>query len=733
MKNLRFAAALVALLLMGQGFPAPDALGGAEVAGQLGGKVGQLGNDLNPGGAIPVFDTGDPETTTWGVPTTPPIAGMTLLFQALGSNVASGGTGTWTTSGSLATTLTGTNDATPVLPGASLVPDTDYFDPAGNRYAAASAPGVALGTYDLVTVAMVRVSNDSTDIYLSNHNGTGGSARYGFEAFSQSSGAFSCSAATASLADITDTNTSGLDEGTHALHVCILDRTSYMESYVNGTGTGSPVDISAGDGENLHNSTDPLTLAGRASGAASSIEQEEGLSFVQIWGCDGCLTTTSGGGDYDAEMDELYARVNGSYLDVGSAPSTGTRASQAYLRVCDPVDNAIRYEYVGDDWPRRELSCGYTWDDPTSSETTVASFLQEPALTNLVDFGNLLDNAAWTKINSATVDANQQNDPAGEATLDDIDGVAASGEHGVSQAQTLTAASYVLSAVYKPGNQTFAYMDVSSIANVSAYWDSSDCQPDTVGSAATAYGYDLGDLCYLYLVYTGTAASHTHRLLCAEADGDKDYAGAAGDCSYGWVGIAAAPKPHSPVLTTSATNVARSTDVGITYALTGPTTGTAIVDARAPPNTRRLLDISNGTTAERVNLVSSSAERLVALVRGTGGSAANGDITSTAGNWVYGTRYITRLTWAPDDLEMYIDGTTEGTDASVGDPTGMDELTIGSATFANQPANDSIYRVRVYDSVIAPGAQGTGDDVPVQPAILPAFSSGFSNGFMGVN
>jgi lysophospholipase L1-like esterase len=75
----------------------------------------------------------------------------------------------------------------------------------------------------------------------------------------------------------------------------------------------------------------------------------------------------------------------------------------------------------------------------------------------------------------------------------------------------------------RAGTQSFAYLDVSTIANTFAYFDLTDCSVGTIGSnakSATTENYG-GGLCRIILHYTGTSAAHTHRVLCAEADGDK--------------------------------------------------------------------------------------------------------------------------------------------------------------------------------------------------------------------
>jgi hypothetical protein len=675
----------------------------------LGNQTTSLGSDTGirfpsagDGAASPVFDTGDPATATWGptdlatLSTSITHNGQTVEADALYlAQNADSSTWTATVGGGLSIAEDG---ASPTLDASAPFSDVtravDFSD--GDYYEADDSAEADNDDDDMIVevvfkhvldgasygVASKKLTNtEGWDIWYDNSVNR---LYFEFEdSFNNRSVALFAAPA----------------EGwVHFLVFFDEDGTKYI--YINGL----QADSDTNDVGSI-STTEPLQVGARRGG---SLNMRGPIAEVGIWVADGAwLSGTSS--EYAAIAAERFARISGTYLDTGGTPSTATRASSAWLRVCDPDTDTITYHLVGENWPRREVDCGYSnFSDPTASETTVASFIQEASVTNIVGFGTALDNPAWTKINSATVDANQQDDPAGNPTLDDIDGVTGSGEHGVSQAQTLTAASYVLSAVFKPGNQTFAYADVSSIANVSAYWDSSDCQPDTVGSAATAYGYDLGDLCYIHLVYTGTAASHTHRLLCAEADNDKDYAGAAGDCAYGWVGVAQAGAPHSPILTTSNANVTRSADA-LVYS-PGLSAGPQTIVA----------DFSTLVADYSLTVYENSSNRHALLNSGVNGNAIglNGGtlhFNLNTGVAVFdGDRHIMRSRWAADDVSVYVDGSEEGTDSSTSGDTApaASYVAIGQDQAGGNILSGSIYRARVYDQAIAPGEQGTGDDTP---------------------
>lgn len=663
--------------------------------------LGDITIGTRTAGAVPVFDTGDPETATWGSLT---------VAQSLTLNGTTVAAELWHVGNDATTSAwNGTGCNLAAIGGSSFNVDQTNpfedvdgslavgFNTAGGDYYECATAGPGDSDSEDFAVEAVFYHKDFGSDYGIAYKKAG--AVEGWALWWDTSIAYlTFEVEDAASNRIRVDYTAGLAEGWHHV-LATFEQGGLGRLYLDG------VSVSTANASSLGTvSTTQALGLGHRNG---DVMDERILAF----GFYNAGTSDWLDGDVSTDAATRFAEWVGAKLDTGGAPSTMTRASTAYLRTCDPDDNAITYHIVGDNWPRREVSCGYTWDDPTSSETTVASFLQEASATNIADFGNGLDDASWTKINSSTVTADQQNDPAGNATLDDIDGVSGSGEHGVSQAQTLTAASYVLSAAFKPGNQTFAYMDVSSIANVSAYWDSSDCQPDTVGSAATAYGFDLGDLCYLYLVYTGTAASHTHRLLCAEADGDKDYAGASGDCSYGWVGLVAASAPHSPVLTTSATDVTRSADA-LDYTVSfssGPVTN--VVDLSGPGSTAHFGSMY-ADADNRFNLFGTGTGDAKARFFGENATTNAVDITSTSDAFDE-TRHIVRMRWAADDAELYIDGSTEGTDT---DTSGLDAPAISTLQVTGSVgaarADATVYRRTVYEASIAPGEQGTGDDTP---------------------
>lgn len=690
---------LLLAALVAAPFTMAASLGGAFSVGVCGNLPCGSAIDTEPDGATPVFDTGDPETVTWGLLSSPPVAGLTLV-------------GEWTTNSATQTTLyantgpdlTAINGSQAVLTVQSPVVEPDgAFN--NESYGVATPHAADLGTSDFWLQILARRTTANTGYMFDTNDVAAGTDGFYIQHLSS---AYRCSLrANLTLYQATVTGTPALDAWD--VWFCIADRDGYMVASGGATSDGA-VDVSAGDGYTLNGTG--MALGGRRGGANLFLGD---IVHAQLYTCSGCLTVT-GAGSYATEREAVRLEVLAGYkVPTGGLPSTATRASDAYLRKTDPTTDNTTYHKVVSNIPRREIAVGYQWDDPTASATTTAGFLQEAAATNIVNFGDALDNAAWTKINSATVDADQQNDPAGNATLDDIDGVSGSGEHGVSQAQTLTAASWVLSGAFRPGNQSFAYADVSSIANVSAYWDSSDCQPDTVGSAATAYGYkvrDSDDLCYVYLVFTGTAASHTHRLLCAEADGDKDYAGAAGDCAWGWVGLVAADGPHSPVITTSATDVTRSADALLWAGSVAAGPQTIIWDGTIP------FAVSNGYLA---SVTGDADNRHVILEttsygRGFGENAASNvlDTSGSTTSIVDNAHTIVRSRWAADDGELYVDGSSEATDTNTSglDPPAADEVTVGQTRTGTGHSGASTWRLRVFEGSIAPGEQGTGDDTP---------------------
>ena len=198
-------------------------------------------------------------------------------------------------------------------------------------------------------------------------------------------------------------------------------------------------------------------------------------------------------------------------------PTTRTRSGIAYLDKFEGSDRKL-YE-VGDHWiPTVER------DDANGRRVT--GLLRESAGTNLFLRSNEFQ-TGWTTIN-ASVGVNASSDPLGTQTADTIIADGTSGEHGLSQAVTMTAVRHVYSVWADPDNMPCVYLEDATATNVSAYFDTTTCTAGTTGAnviQAIAESDWLGTRCRVGISYVGTAASHTLRVLACESDGDKIFTG----------------------------------------------------------------------------------------------------------------------------------------------------------------------------------------------------------------
>jgi len=288
---------------------------------------------------------------------------------------------------------------------------------------------------------------------------------------------------------------------------------SGLQWYINGAaaGTGNPT--------TLGSLTNANALALLSNAAGSAIFQGR-IAHVAMWKKAAWLADSAA--DWALVAAERFYRCCGiwpAYAHGTAAPQTAQRATVAHLEKL--VSGERKLVPVGAEWMR---CC----QDIGSSGKTIAGYKSEQANTNLCDDNRDLTGAAWTKLDVGdTVQASTDLTPIdGKTAAGEIIGDATDGIHGVSQAITLTANSYLWSVWAKKGDQDFLYLDVSTIANVSAYFDLNGGTVETVGASATAIIRAYADGWYrCTLKFTGTAASHTHRIMAAPADADNTFAG----------------------------------------------------------------------------------------------------------------------------------------------------------------------------------------------------------------
>jgi hypothetical protein len=666
----------------------------------------------------PIFDTGDATTATWG-PTAytsmPSQTGAALspTIYLLGQNADDT---EWVDTGSRALDMIRSlASATEYDKATAFADGTKALSVDRNaRYSSSAvATPATSGDWAFVLVASVEYSGSGSDNALSWDPGSPSwraridinasrDITFGYRRSTLSNGSVRCRAAAAT----------GLRGGKLVMTVIHSATLGRVRSYCNGVYEEDDIGSVVGDG-----ATAVLDFARAPADTSGDFD------LIAMWEGDICDTSD----ECDTTAAEHFARLSGSYLDTGGAPSTSTRASTAYLRKCDPDTDTITYHLVGENWPRREVDCGYSnFSDPTASETTVASFLQEAATTSSVDYGHTFTDVAWTKTR-ATVDDDTETGPLGLG----CDGIVASVDndsHHVSISVDSGSAGTSVNLIAKAGDQDWFAVRRSS--NYYALFDLSSCTPGSFHDNVT--GSDCRDLgngfCHCMFTddtSTGGGTTSFYPATGDDVNGDRSELDFVGDASTVntilcavWNDIASEAGFTSPILTTSATNVTRSADT-LQYTLDStllrPLTLVADVyfnDELAPLNAHFVTlheDFSAG--GDRVNLAYSSTNAIAQYRYGT---------SQSIGSWAGPAdgRHILRQTMPLNNGEtaaFYGDGTSRASGATTyTNHDGINYVCVAQdcAGSVIDHAVLPVYRVKTYAGLIAPGEQGTGDDTP---------------------
>lgn len=476
----------------------------------------------------------------------------------------------------------------------------------------------------------------------------------------------------------------GLVPGSWYHLMAFADVSGQCSLYVNSLNYTNPGITSVG----TINDDNGMHIGGGLSGQSYT---NQGIAHAAMWKQASWLDTHA----QQAIVTQRFATICGVW-STGATIQSDSRASAGYMPKVSHVDGIRRLHYVGSGWHRytREYDKHLRVGD---------GVLCEPAATNLCLQSQTLD-TTWTKIDAGdTVDETNAAAPDGTTTQNLITGDATNGEHGVSQSITLTAAAHTMSCYAEAGTAGWLYLDVSTIADVSAYFDLGAGIVGTVGSAATAHMEYLGDNQYrCELRYTGTAAAHTHRVVMAEGDGNKD---TASKTLRVWgVQIEASGWATSYAPTTSGTVTRLADDATLIYDMTGAdlTQGTIASDVLLPDVDTALVvpaTLHDGTDTERIY------QQIVAAgdaagVKVSDGGADQADIIGTTdvsdGRW----REL-RATWATvNDFESYVDGVSEGTPDVSGTVPTVDTLTVGAYRTAGF-ALGGIVKTRIYSQPTA--------------------------------
>jgi hypothetical protein len=435
---------------------------------------------------------------------------------------------------------------------------------------------------------------------------------------------------------------------------------------------------------NLANGT-----AGSGSGIPYSITPAgNGYYRISISGLTGSIAAVYiflASGDVDINVsagDNIYiqdAQLETSDIATDYIPTTTTAVSVG------PVANLPRIDYTGG-------GCG--------------KLLLEPQRTNLFNFSEQIDNAGWTK-QGLTITANSAVSPDGYTNADLLDdGTSASTQHWFFQGTTLAnSTTYTLSLYAKYVSRQ--NMIINIFNGASSQYVVYNIQNGTiVGSTGdvTASITSVGSGWYR-LTYTRAMAasgSPNHRIGLADDTGSETYTGSNKQTLIYGCQIEAGAYPTSYIGPTLGAAVTRLVDAasktGIS-SLIGQTEGVMFLDFEKTNNDVGVVQISDGTTLNRI-YVGISSTTIIVQVR-SGGGAAQAFFNFAATN---DTRYKCAIAYKENDFVLYINGNQEGIDTSGLVPASFSQLQtsdIVSSNFINPINQILLFKTRLSNAQLA--------------------------------
>lgn len=477
--------------------------------------------------------------------------------------------------------------------------------------------------------------------------------------------------------------------GIWRMAMVVFDRSGFGQWHMDGVSSGLAGNISSYSATSI-TSDDPLTVFALPN---QSSHIDEDLAYLAVFKRGSWV-------DSHVQNDvarELASRLYGTYPTTADAynPAYSQRGSTAFS---DRVISGTKTLFLMGNHAAR-----------VCERSEMTGYLIEPAAQQLLLQSRDLT-TTWAKENAGdTIAKNALGAPDGTTTMSSITADATDTQHGVSQAVTLTAATYCFSVVASAGDRDWIQLVNSTVASCNAYFDLSTGQVGTVGAGCTAGIESWGSDRYLcYIRFTGTAASHTLILRGANGDGDNDWSGDGSTVSsYFWEPMCAAEDYPSSRISTTTGAVTRNKDY-TRYAGNDnlPDSGSPtsievqadILIGSIPAASvleRGIVCLTDGFSAlDRIYLnVQAGSGVVQAQVAATAGNA--GTVTGTT-NVCDGAKHTVKLELATDSLRLYVDDIEEGTeDTSVTVPNDLDHIMIGSDHAANNMLGGMISDVKI--------------------------------------
>lgn len=408
---------------------------------------------------------------------------------------------------------------------------------------------------------------------------------------------------------------------------------------------------------------------------------------------------------------------NGWYRVTVSATAIATSISNSWALCYFPTDPGTRNpSYTGD-----AVSGIYIWGaqvNPdgiqnyiatTTTEYYAPRFDFDPA--TLVCRGLLIEEArtnsilqsqnfstTWTTA-TATVVANDVTSPSGDIDADALVDDATINAHAVTQTVTTTAVHWAYSCFVKAGTRNWVYFRTinSAAANIRTWFDVSTGTVGTqqAGTTGTIQAYPNGWYRCTMIVSAPFVGANAFFISAASADNSTSYLGDSTKALYLWgaqaeMAVTSAGYPTSYIPTTTAT-ATRPRDIatmtGINFSSWyNQTEGTVAVNIQWEglklASSQTILQIDDGTTANRIVFAASSSNSLLNVVTSAG---VGTNVLTPATTYVAATSYKHAFAVSNLDFQLAINGTL-GTQVTTGAmPISVNALRFGTniTTFAS--------------------------------------------------
>ena len=419
--------------------------------------------------------------------------------------------------------------------------------------------------------------------------------------------------------------------------MCFIDRSGSGQWYVNGAASGAAVDISSRSA--TMTSTQKLTFGLNSSGGNN---HDEAIAYYAMWQREAWLDThlqASLAQERSQRLTGLHPQGKGTLL----ANVLSRSSSKTFEKATAGVTKLYT---VGDNWvPVSRID-----HNADSTADTIGIDIEDTEANSIIQSEDV--GTSWTEVDAGdTQSLNAIAAPDGETTADGNIADATDGQHGFTQAVTLTAALWTISVHAKAGDQTHLYLSDDTVANADIYADLSDCTAGTVGAAVRdSFVFDYGNgWCRVGITFTGTAAAHTIRIASAAADTDDTFAGDAATVNTYFWGMQGESKDHlTSYIATTTTATTRTAD-NLQYKMDDGNMGgvgsnlaiSLAVDfwfiSFDSSAAKQVFDLSDGgSNNDHISVFTSSANENLTLVIAAGGTttvnalATSGDDVSGA-------------------------------------------------------------------------------------------------------